>query len=483
MPSDEIRWLDATAQAELVANGDVTPQELVEAAIARIEAENPRVNAVITTMFDKARASLDALPDGPFRGVPFLLKDAVAHSAGDPYHCGMQVLKDAGYVAPHDTVLVTRYRAAGFVILGKTNLPELAFSITTEPRAYGATRNPWNVDHSPGGSSGGSGAAVAAGMVAVAHGNDMGGSIRAPSSACGLVGLKPTRARNSLGPDFGDYWGLTTHEHVLTRSVRDTAAVLDATAGPAPGDPYFAPPPARPFLDEVGADPGRLRIGFRTRGPGRDDEAHPDCVAAVVNAARLLESLGHEVAAVDVPALDDAAYHETAGSLFPVFLARELDRWSAILGREIRPSELEPFNAQMAEGGRKVSGAQYLAGTEAANHYSRRLASWWNAESPDGGWDVLVTPQLGAPPPRIGELGPDSDLESHLEKMGTVAQFTMPFNLTGQPAVSLPLHWNDAGLPIGVQFVAAYGREDVLLRLAAQLEAAQPWADRHPPTF
>ena len=481
--SEQLHWLDATAQAELVAKGEVSPQELVDAAIARIEADNPRVNAVITTMYDKARASLDQLPDGPFRGVPFLLKDAVAHSAGDPYHCGMQVLKDAGYVAPNDTTLVTRYRAAGFVILGKTNLPEMAFSITTEPRAYGATRNPWNLDHSAGGSSGGSGAAVAAGMVAVAHGNDMGGSIRAPSSACGLVGLKPTRARNSLGPDFGDYWGLTTHEHVLTRSVRDTAAVLDATAGPAPGDPYFAPPPARAFLGEVGVDPGRLRIGFRTRGAGRDDDAHPDCIAAVTNTARLLEALGHDVEAVDLPALDDAAYAEVTGSMFPVFLAREIDRWSRVLGREIQLSELEPFNAQMAEGGRRVSGAQYLAATEAANRYSRGLAAWWDPDAPNGGWDILVTPQLGAPPPRIGELGPDSDPEVCFARMGVLGAFTMPFNLTGQPAVSLPLHWNDAGLPIGVQFAAAYGREDVLLRLAAQVEAAQPWADRHPPGF
>ena len=483
MPSDTSRWLDATAQAELVAKGDVTPQELVEAAIARIEADNPRVNAVITTMYDKARASLDHLPEGPFRGVPFLLKDAVAHSAGDPYHCGMQVLKDAGYIAQHDTTLVTRYRAAGFVILGKTNLPELAFSITTEPRAYGATRNPWDLDHSAGGSSGGSGAAVAAGMVAVAHGNDMGGSIRVPSSACGLVGLKPTRARNSLGPDFGDYWGLTTHEHVLTRSVRDTAAVLDATSGPAPGDPYFAPPPPRPFVDEVGADPGRLRIGFRTRGPGRADDAHDDCIAAVTNTVRLLESLGHDVEPVDLPALDDAAYSEATGSLFAVFLAREVDRWSRILGREIQLSELEPFNAQTAEAGRGMSGAQYLAGTEAANHYSRGLAAWWDPEAPGGGWDILVTPQLGAPPPRIGELGPDSDFETCFARMGVLGTFTMPFNLTGQPAVSLPLYWNDAGLPIGVQLAAAYGREDVLLRVAAQLEAAQPWTDRHPPGF
>ena len=483
MNDSELRWLDATGQAALVAKGEITPEELVDAAIARIEADNPRVNAVITKMYDKARASLAALPDGPFRGVPFLLKDAVAHSAGDPYHCGMQVLKDAGYVAPHDTVLVTRYRAAGFVILGKTNLPELAMSLTTEPRAYGATRNPWNLEHSAGGSSGGSGAAVAAGMVAVAHGNDMGGSIRIPASECGLVGLKPTRARNSLGPDFGEYWGFTTHEHVLTRSVRDSAAVLDATSGAAPGDPYFAPPPARPFLDEVGADPGRLRIGLRTRGPGRDHDAHPDCVAAVDNAARVLESLGHVVEPVDLPAFDDPSLQDAVASIFGVFAARELDRWSGILGREIDPSELEPWNQQMAELGRATSAAQYLAGTEAANDYCRRLAAWWTADTADGGWDVLVTPQLGAPPPRIGALGPDSGFESRFEQVSALAAFTMPFNITGQPAVSLPLHWNDEGLPIGVQFAAAYGREDVLLRLAAQLEAAQPWADRHPPGF
>ena len=385
---DDLRWLDATAQAELVAKGEVTPRELVDAAIARIEADNPRVNAVITRMYDKARAALDDLPDGPFRGVPFLLKDAVAHSAGDPYHCGMQVLKDAGYVAPHDTWLVTRYRAAGFVILGKTNLPELAMSLTTEPRAYGPTRNPWNLEHSAGGSSGGSGAAVAAGMVAVAHGNDMGGSIRIPASACGLVGLKPTRARNSLGPDFGEYWGFTTHEHVLTRSVRDTAAVLDATTGPAPGDPYFAPPPARPFLDEVETDPGRLRIGFRTRGPGREHDAHADCVAAVINTARLLESLGHVVEPVELPAVDDPSLQQATASMFGVFAARELDRWSDVLGRAIDPSELEPWNQQMVEQGRATSGAQYLAGTEAANEYCRGLAAWWDHDGPAGDFEV-----------------------------------------------------------------------------------------------
>jgi amidase len=481
--TDELHWLDATAQADLVRRGEVTPTELVEAAIARIESCNSVLNAVITPRFEQARAlAAGPLPDGPFRGVPFLLKDAVAHSAGDPYHCGMQVLKDAGYVAAHDTWLVGRYRAAGFVILGKTNLPELATSATTEPLAYGATRNPWSLDHSPGGSSGGSGAAVASGMVAVAHGNDMGGSIRIPASACGLVGLKPTRARTSLGPDFGEYWAFTTHEHVLTRSVRDTAAVLDATAGPAPGDPYTAPPPARPFVAEVGADPGRLRIGVRTRRTGHDTDAHPDCVAGVDGAARTLEALGHHVEPVALPALDDPAQGDSIGAIFGSFVARELDRWSAVLGREIDPAELEPWNQRLVEGGRSVSATRYIAGLERANDYARGLARFWASPELGGeGFDLLVTPQLGVPPPRLGVLAPTNNGAELFETMGALTAFTMPFNITGQPALSLPLHWNDAGLPIGVQLVAAYGREDVLLRVAAQLEAAQPWAGRHPP--
>jgi len=479
--TDDFEWLDATAQADLVRRGEVTPSELVDAAIARIEARNPVLNAVITPLFDKARATAAGeLPDGPFSGVPFLLKDAVAHSAGDPYHCGMQVLKEAGYVAPHDTHLVTRYRRAGFVILGKTNLPELATSATTEPVAYGPTRNPWDLDHSPGGSSGGAGAAVASGMVAVAHGNDMGGSIRIPASACALVGLKPTRARTSLGPDFGEYWSLTTHEHVLTRSVRDTAAVLDATAGPWPGDPYTAPPPARPFRDEVGVDPGRLRVGVRTRRPGDDRDVHEDCVTATRVAASTLEALGHHVEWVDIPALDSPALGDSLGN-FGAYIARDLDRWSAVLGRTIDPSALEPWNQALVERGRAVTAVQYIAALERANDFSRAVARFWASPEEGGdGYDLLVTPQLGAPPPRLGVLAPTRDPVDLLETMGALTVFTFPFNVTGQPAVSLPLHWNDAGLPIGVQLVAAYGREDVLLRVASQLEVALPWADRHP---
>lgn len=484
---DEFQWLDATAQADLVRRGEVTPPELVEAAIARVEALNPAVNAVIATGFDGARTAADHPPDdAPFPGVPFLLKDCVAQSAGDPYHCGMRVLRDAGWTSDHDTELVRRFRAAGFAILGKTNLPELATSATTEPLAYGPTRNPWNLEHSPGGSSGGSGAAVATGMVAVAHGNDMGGSIRIPASACGLVGLKPTRARSSLGPDFGEYWALTTHEHVLTRSVRDTAAVLDAVAGAAPGDPYSAPPPVRPFAAEVGTDPGRLRIGFRTRLRRRDVDAHPECVAAVHATARLLEELGHDVEEVAIDALDDPAHDDAIAGTFAVFVARDLDRWSARLGRTIAPDELEPWNRGMAEAGRRVTAATYVAALERANDYARGLAPWWADGADDRArrtrFDVLVTPQLGALPPRLGVIGPEADPAAAGEVLGPLTSFTMPFNLTGQPAVSLPLHWSADGLPVGVQFVGAYGREDVLLRLAGQLEVARPWADRHPPT-
>ncbi|MEX2255606.1 MAG: amidase [Acidimicrobiia bacterium] len=476
--ADDFEWLDATAQAQLVRDGHVTPSELVDAALARIDERNPALNAVIIDLSEKARAAAvhPALPDGPFRGVPFLLKDAVAHSAGDPYHQGMRVLKDAGWVEADDTWLVERFRAAGFVICGKTNLPELATSITTEPLAYGPTHNPWDLARSPGGSSGGAGAGVASGMVAVAHGNDMGGSIRIPASMCGLVGLKPSRARSTLGPDFGEYWAMTTHEHVLTRSVRDTAAVLDVIEGPGVGDPYTAPPPRRPFASEVGADPGRLRIGFRTvRAHGRGD-SDPDCSAAVAATAALLEDLGHDVAPTDFAPLDDPRFGTSISTLFPVFVARELERWSARLGRAIAPSELEPWNGMQAEVGATVTGPQYVAALELAYGYGRGLAQWWH----DGN-DILMTPMLTQPPFFLGQLGPEVSPEQALPKLGELTTFTMPFNISGQPAISLPLHWNDEGLPIGVQLVAAYGREDLLLRLASQLEAARPWADRHPP--
>lgn len=474
--SDEFARLDATAQAALVRSGEVLPIELVEASIARIEALNPKLNAVIHPLFEKARAAAEStdLPAGPFKGVPFLVKDVVCHTAGDPYHAGTRFLKEAGWIEKRDTELARRFRAAGFVFVGKTNTPEFAMSATTEPLAYGPTRNPWNPDHSPGGSSGGTGAAVAAGLAPVGHGNDMGGSIRIPSAHCGLVGLKPTRARNSLAPDFGEYWGPLTHEHVLTRSVRDTAAVLDATAGPATGDPYLAPPPTRAWSQEVGANPGRLRIGFRTDpGPGRTIDSA--CVRAAEDTAKALIELGHQVEPVALEALDSESLGAGFGVITSAALVRDLERWGERLGRPIVESDIEPLNWSMAEQGRATTASAFIAAVESVQSYARGVAAWW-----DEGFDVLLTPTAAAPPAKIGELAPLGDPETVMPHMMACTAFTIPFNATGQPAISLPLHMSDDGLPIGIQLVAAYGREDVLIRLASQLESAYPWAERRP---
>jgi amidase len=482
--SDDFRWLDATGQAELVRRGEATAAELVDAAIARIEHDDDRLNAVIHKLFDKARATAGGndLGGGPFRGVPFLVKDGVCHTAGDPYHCGMRVLKDAGWHERDDTWLAQRFRAAGFVTCGKTNLPELASSVTTEPLAYGPTHNPWDLTRSPGGSSGGSAAAVAAGVVPVAHGNDMGGSIRFPASMCGIVGLKPSRARTTLGPDFGEYWGSLTHEFVLTRTVRDTAAVLDAVSGPGTGDPYTAPLPARPWIEELRDGPGRLRIGFRTRPRDADGggASHPECVAAVERTAELLATLGHHVEPDPVAALD-APGVEAFGRVLCVALARDVERWSARIGRPINDADVEPYTAALASAGRATTGMEYVAAVEMMQAWARGLAAWWDDH------DVLVLPTSPQPPFPLGTYGGSAPIEA-MFAMGDLVTFTMPFDVTGQPAISLPLHWSapsaDAPeLPIGVQLVAAYGREDVLIALAAQLEAATPWAHRHPPGF
>ncbi|MBW8086634.1 MULTISPECIES: amidase [Streptomyces] len=481
IPEEELAWLDATAQADLVRRKVLSPTELVEAAIGRIERLDRRLNAVVTPLFEKALAAAGAagLPDGPFRGVPMLLKDFLCHTAGDPAYGGMRALRDRDWRAPEDSALAARFRSAGFVFCGKTNLPELATSITTEPLAHGATRNPWDLTRSPGGSSGGSAAAVAAGMVPVAHGNDMAGSIRMPASACGVVGLKPSRARTTLGPAYGEYWGPVTHEHVLTRSVRDTAAVLDATAGPASGDPYTAPPALRPYREEVGADPGVLRIGFRTTPPGATNPAHKDCVAAVEHAARLLDSLGHRVEPTSAPCLDDPALFEALVPLFAAVLAWELDQWSERVGERLEPADLEPMNEMLARVGRSVTAAQWLSGTQAWQRWARGVAGLWDEEV-----DVLLTPTLPAPPAVLGALAPTAQSPEELVAAvsGGIA-FTVPFNVTGQPAISLPLYRSDDGLPIGVQLVAAYGREDVLIRLASQLEQAAPWSGERPPSF
>jgi amidase len=478
--TNDLATLDATAQAQLIRSGQATPLELVDAAIARIEKINPQLNAVIIPLFEQARARAKAsnLPDGPFRGVPFLLKDLDVFSTGDPFHAGTRFLKDLRWTAPHDSFLVEKFRAAGFVVVGKANTPEFGLNVTTEPVSYGPTRNPWNLDHSTGGSSGGSAAAVAAGLVPAAHASDGGGSIRIPASECGLVGLKPSRGRVSLGPEHGEYWHGLVISHAVTRSVRDCAAILDAIAGAMPGDPYTAPPPARPYAAEVGAAPGRLRIGMMTQTPNNATPLHPDCLAAVQEIAKLLESLGHTVELSHPAAIDESdATTQHFMTLVTSWVATSLDAWSETIGRTLGSNDVEPGTWTFAELGRSVSAAQYLRTIDELHGYTRRMANWWAS-----GFDLLLTPTLGEPPPKLGELVATADepLVGMARSMSLIP-FTPPFNITGQPAMSLPLHWSRDGLPIGLQFIAAYGRDDLLIRIAAQLEHARPWANRRPP--
>jgi amidase len=482
--SDELARLDAVAQAELVRNGSLSAKELVDAAIERIERINPEINAVITPLFEKARAAADSgkLGDGPFRGVPFLMKDLDAATESDPYHCGMKFLRNHGYVAPRASYLAEKFEAAGFVNVGKANTPELGLNITTEPEAYGPSRNPWNVAHSTGGSSGGSAAAVAAGLVPAAHASDGGGSIRIPASECGLVGLKPSRGRVSLGPDYGEYWQGLVISHVVTRSVRDSAIILDAVSGTMPGDPYGAPVPARPFADELNRDPGSLRIGILGRLPGAGD-IHADCTAALQRTAQALTDCGHKVEDAHPRALDESIESLISFQIIvAAWTAASIEEWTATLGVEPASGEIEHGTAALAELGRGVTGTQLVANAKWKDAWTRRMASWWQPDDGADAFDVLITPTLPKPPPEIGYLQlPAEQSAQATERVIEYMAYTYPFNLTGQPAMSLPLHWNDQGLPIGVQFVADYGREDVLIRLAAQLEKACPWIDRRPP--
>jgi len=474
----ELGALDGVAQAELVRRGQVSAVELVRAAIERIEALNPLLNALVDQSFDRALDEAAAGPSGPFAGVPFLVKDLVVEREGLPFTEGSRFLR--GNLGAFTSEIVRRWERAGLVILGQTNSPEFGMVPTCEPLLHGPTRNPWNLDRSTSGSSGGSAAAVASGMVPMAHANDLGGSIRYPASACGLFGLKPTRARVSLAPEYGDAISGWAIEHAVTRSVRDSAALLDAVRGPALGDPYAAPVVERPYADEIGRDPGRLRIGWTAR-TASGEPSHPDCVAAVEDTAALCESLGHELVEMTVPPID-ARTGNAIGTVFAVATAWIVGYWERRLGRAASDEELEPLTREYLRQGRATAAADYLLAIEDTQAYARQVA--FALSSAHNGVDLFLNPTLSEPPAPIGEITSidDEPLRAAVRGGRTVAHSGVVANITGNPAMSVPLSWNNDGLPIGVHFLGRFGDEGLLFRLASQLEAARPWADRWPAT-
>ncbi len=476
--TDHLASLDATAQAELVKRKEVKPIELVESAIERIERLNPALNAVVTPMYEQARVLVqEELPDGPFAGVPFLLKDIFASYAGVRLTEGAVFLRD--FVPSFDSEYVKRLKRAGLIILGKTNLPEFGLRATTEPQLFGPCRNPWNTDRVPGGSSGGSAAAVVTGMVPMAHATDAGGSIRIPSSCCGTFGIKPTRGRVPMGPEYGDVIGGIDVTHAITRSVRDSAALLDATSGTMVGDPYWAPPPARPFLEEVGADPGRLRIAYTTTAPRGTAplgvDVHADCISAVHEVALICADLGHEVEEA-APSIADEKITFALSILMGACTTWTIDRWAFMLGKEPTQAQFEPTTWLLYEMGLQHSASAYLGAVEAIQSIARDMGNFLL------GYDVLLTPTLSEPPVPLGTFDyiPENPWQGQIRE-GAFVPFTTICNLTGQPAMSVPLVWNNEGLPIGTQFMGRFGDEATLFRLAAQLEEARPWADRRPP--
>ncbi len=470
---------DGIGLAELVRQGEVSASELVDAAIERIERHNGTLNAVVYEAYDLARDLAAQRPPhgagGPLQGVPMLLKDISADCTGMPSTMGCRGLADAP-PADHDSFQVARFKAAGLIPLGKTNTPEWGLLPTTEPLLYGPTRNPWDLRCSPGGSSGGSAAAVAAGIVPIAHANDGGGSIRMPAAACGLVGLKPTRGRISWGPLLGEAIDGLVSEHVVTRTVRDCALALDITAGPAPGDPYWAPPPARPFLDELSQPPRTLRIAYWTGGL-MGNAVHPDCREAVLAAAKVCAELGHHVEEA-MPQADFQVLLESWRTTW--FAACQLDVDAAaliLLGKPLGRDDVEPLTWATAERGRTLSALDFQLAAVFRQQESRHIADFFES------FDVWLTPTLPEPPVPIGTFSGALTRVEDWDPIIAYMSFCCVANATGQPSISLPLHWNAEGLPIGSMFAAAYANEAVLLQLAGQLEQALPWVKKHPPVW
>ncbi len=460
--------IDGVELARQVRCGERSAEEVVLDAIHAIEARDPALNAVIHRRFEKALDEARAPRSGPLAGVPIVLKDASITQSGEPWHEGLQAAKTAGHLARTTSFLTQRMIDAGCIVLGRTNVPELCTHVTTEPLAHGPTRNPWHPGFSAGGSSGGSGAAVAAGMVPIAHGSDGGGSVRVPAALCGVLGLKPTRGRLATGPEFGEHWAGLSTDGFLAGSVRDLAAIYDAAAGPAPGDPWQAPVGA-PIGPELSRPPSRLRIGLRTRGACGGDPADPIVDAITRAVARRFAAEGHFVEEASPKALDEEEGVGHQGIVVAACLAAELAAWSRRLGREIGLDELEPRNRMTIRAGRGATGLQVLEAREALFAWSRRLLGWFDD------FDLLLTPVLTRPSIRIGELPVDpspEDLDAMRRGLGWLPG---AWNVTGQPAISVPAGRSPEGLPIGVQLVAASGREDLLLRVARFLEQAQPW--------
>jgi amidase len=462
---------DAMGLADLVRKKQVSAGELLDEAIARTARVDPQINAVVVKHYDHARRQIDnGLPDGPFTGVPFLLKD-LDTLAGTRTTSGASVYKDN--VVGQTSTLVQRFLNTGVAIFGKTATPEFGLMPTTESRLFGPTRNPWNLAHSSGGSSGGAGAAVAARILPVAHASDGGGSIRIPASASGVFGLKPTRARNPLGPDRGEGWGGFSCGHVVSISVRDSAAMLDAVHGPETSSPYVAPPPERPFIQEAGRDPGRLRIAFTDKSP-YGDAIDPEIAAAVRDVASMLAGLGHDVEErAPVLAADPAVVMATivaANTALTVRLAEQR------FGRAMTENDFEILTLASAHNAQKASATDYVAAQLAAFQISRGLATFFES------CDVFLSPTLCLPPLRIGEL---NTMSKNLSLIAPILRRYIPgtamFNMSGQPAMSVPLAWNTAGLPLGMMFAARFGDEATLFRLAGQLEKERPWKHKLPP--
>jgi amidase len=481
---------DATSLAELVRTKEVSPRELLEACLSRLDAVNPSIRAVIHRLEASAWRTVEHLPEGPLRGVPFLVKDLDGSLAGAPLNMGCRALRD--YIAPHDSELFARFKRAGVVIAGKTNTPEFGIVAVTEPELHGPTRNPWNTSYIPGGSSGGSAAAVAAGIVPVAHAGDGGGSIRIPASACGLFGLKPTRGRMPMGPDVSESWHGFVVPHVVTRSVRDSALFLDATHGPDIGAPYVAPGYTGRFVDEVSREPSRLRVGFTTRsilGSATDAE----CARACTDAVKVLSSMGHDVSEVSLP-IDVEAVRVAYLTVVASGVAEAVRQTGVLIGRTPTPDGFEATTWFLSQVGNALRASDLERARTTLARTQRSVGALFE------NIDVLVTPTLAHPPSKVGELAPktherigmrllrgtdnravlkkvlDAFAQNALEKTPN----TMLFNITGQPAMSLPLHWNVEGLPIGVQVVGKFGDEATLFRVAGVFERERPWFAHRP---